>query len=118
MPGERQGNRTCPFGHGEVVPKDVAFSEGAIPYWERMEISVSQLGRRYDLLGRKIPVVYEHLLINLLRMIRLERDHTNRSQRFNAGFYEEKAIMYSVFDNFCASKKSVKEDLKELYAKL
>ena len=26
--------------------------------------------------------------------------------------------MYSVFDNFCASKKSVKEDLKELYAKL
>ena len=71
MPGERQGNRTCPFGRGEVVPKDVAFSEGAIPYWERMEISVSQLDRRYDLLGRKIPVVYEHLLMNLLRMIRL-----------------------------------------------
>ena len=45
----------------------LAFGGGAIPYWERMEISVSQLDRQYDLLGGRIPVVYEHLLMNLLR---------------------------------------------------
>lgn len=72
-----------------MVPKDIAFSEGAIPNWECIEISVSQLDRRYDLLDGKILVVYKHLLMNLLRMIRLERNRTNQSGRFNAGFYEE-----------------------------
>ena len=72
-----------------MVPKDIVFSEGAVPYWERVEISVSQLDCRYDLLDGKIPVVYEHLLMNLLRMIRLERNRTNQSGRFNAEFYKE-----------------------------
>ena len=117
IPGQRRGNITCPFFRGEVVPEDVVFGEGAIPCWECVEISVSQLDCRYDILDGKIPVVYEHILMNLLRMIRLERNRTNQPRKFNAGFYEETSIMYNVFDNFCASKKSVEEDLKELHAK-
>ncbi|OCL13995.1 hypothetical protein AOQ84DRAFT_371679 [Glonium stellatum] len=93
----------------KTVPDSVLDDE-TIPYWERMELSVTQLDRNETLFGikcryRTVQFVRDALLYNIKWMVDLARQRQNESRQFNPGWFSETEIMLEAFEEHCPIMK-------------